>query len=283
MTGAGIHHVELGARSLERSRDFYAGLLGLPEVPAPEPGTGRPSAWFAAQGALLKVVELGEDATTGEWVDDDLQAGMRHVGLKIGDVDAGIRRLEAAGVEVLSAPADVLGGVRIAFFLDPDGSRLEYVQGSLDYQSVRSPALAVAERAAAPGRADGPRFDHVGLTVTDLAAALDYYCGTFDYQVIGDIRHVDDARGFLMTYLHGEGGVLEVFSFDVPTSAAPVVRPADAGLRGLGLLPPEDVALDGTAADLSVAGSGGWYTGSGPDGVRVTLVPASAVGAGGVR
>lgn len=273
MTVPGIHHVELGARSLERSRDFYSGLLGLPEVPAPVPSTGRPTAWFAAQGALLQVVELGDAATTGDWADDDLQAGMRHVGLKIGDVDAGMRRLEAAGVEVLSAPADVLGGVRIAFFLDPDGSRLEYVQGSLDYQSVRSPALATAERAAAPGLYDGPRFDHVGLTVADLDAALDHYCGTLGYQVIGDIRHVDDARGFLMTYLQAGGGVLEVFSFDVATSPAPAVGRTDLGLRGIGL------ALPASAATSPA----GWSAGSGPDGVPLTLVPLGAAEGAGAR
>jgi len=281
MNRPGINHVELGARSLERSRDFYSGLLGLPEVPPPGPPTGRPTAWFAAGGALLEVVELGDDATTGTWADDDLQAGMRHVGLKTGDVDAGIRRLEAAGVEVLSAPADVLGGVRIAFFLDPDGSRLEYVQGSLDYQSVRSPALAAAERAAAPRSSDGPRFDHVGMTVADLSAALDFYCGTLGYSVIGDIRHVDDARGFLMTYLQAGGGVLEVFSFDVPTSPAPVVGPSDRGLRGLGLA----VAVGGPAllGLTSAAEPPDWRTGSDPDGVGLTLVPLATDDVEGAR
>lgn len=273
MTVPGVHHVELGARSLERSRDFYTGLLGFPEVAAPVPSDDRPAAWFAAQGALLRVVELGDAATTGEWADDDLQTGMRHVGLKIGDVDAGVRRLEAAGVEVLSAPADVLGGVRIAFFLDPDGSRLEYVQGSLDYQSVRSPALAAAERAAAPGPTAGPRFDHVGLTVSDLDAALDHYCGTLGYPVIGDIRHVDDARGFLMTYLQAGAGVLEVFSFDVPTSPAPVVGPTDLGLRGLGLVVPSGEAT-------SPAGGG---VGPDRDGVQLTLVPLGAHDGTGAR
>ena len=271
MTLPGIHHVELGARSLERSRDFYSGLLGLPEVPAPRAATGRPAAWFHAGGALLEIVELGDDATTGSWADDDLQAGMRHVGLKTGDVDAGIRRLEAAGVEVLSAPADVLGGVRIAFFLDPDGSRLEYVQGSLDYQTVRSPVLAAAERAAAPRSSDGPRFDHVGMTVADLSAALDFYCGTLGYSVIGDIRHVDDARGFLMTYLQAGGGVLEVFSFDVPTGPAPAVAPTDQGMRGMGLA----VAARGPALPglVPAAEPSDWRTASDPDGVRLTLVP----------
>lgn len=273
MTAPGVHHVELGARSLERSRDFYTGLLGLPEVPAPVASADRPTAWFAAEGALLRVVELGDAATTGEWADDDLQAGMRHVGLKIGDVDAGMRRLEAAGVEVLSAPADVLGGVRIAFFLDPDGSRLEYVQGSLDYQAVRSPALAAAERAAAPAPSDGPRFDHVGLTVADLDAALDHYCGTLGYQVIGDIRHVDDARGFLMTYLQAGGGVLEVFSFDVATRPAPAVSPTDLGLRGVGLAVPAGGA----------ASPPGWRAAPDPDGVRLTLVPLGADDGTGAR
>lgn len=268
-TGPGIHHVELGVRDLERSRAFYTGLLGLTEIAPVGPPPERPTAWFAAGDSRFAVVEVGERADPGSWANDDLQRGVRHVGLKVGDVDAQVGRLEKAGAHVLSAPADVLGGVRIAFFLDPDGTRLEYVQGSLDYQRVDHPELVAAEAAAEPARTDGPRFDHVGLTVSDLGATLDLYCGTLGYQVLGDIRHVDDERGFLMTYLATGRGVLEVFSFDVPTRRGPVTTPDRSGVRSLGLalssplaaaLPPQDpdgvaltpVCLDEDGSDAAV-------------------------------
>jgi catechol 2,3-dioxygenase-like lactoylglutathione lyase family enzyme len=162
---------------------------------------------------------------------------MRHVGMKVGDVDRQISRLQAAGVTVLSAPSDVLGDVRIAFFLDPDGARLEFIQGNLSYQQISSQHLATAEAATRLAPDDGPRFDHVALTVSDLPAALRFWRDQMGFEIIGEIRHHDDPRGFLMTYLQAGPAVLEVFSFDVPVSAhhLPTEGESLLGFRGIGL------------------------------------------------
>jgi catechol 2,3-dioxygenase-like lactoylglutathione lyase family enzyme len=214
--------VRLGSRDLDRSAAFYVDLLGFDEV-ASAPGTRC----FASGAARILVTEVGPGGDLGGWVDDDLQGGIRHFGMKVGDVDARIRDLAAAGVTVLSPPADVLGGVRIAFFLDPDGARLEFVQGSLDYQHVYAPDLAAAEALVAPG--ERPRFDHVAVTVEDLPAALD----RFPFRVIGEIRHHGDPRGFLMTYLQAGAAVLEVFSFDVPVRPRPLELDGVLGFQGV--------------------------------------------------
>jgi len=233
---SGIHHLELGSRDLERSRDFYQGLLGFDEVEVSEPRRdGESTCWFAAGPALVKVVLVGESGDPGSWLNEDLQGGLRHAGFKVGDIDAQMRRLEVAGVEVLSPPRDVLGNVRIAFFLDPDGARLEFVQGNLRYEHVVSPALVQAEADLSLAPRDGARFDHVGITVGDLGRALDFWCGRLGYEVIGDIRHHGDDRGFLMTYLAAGGSVLEVFSFDVPTFTPPAIASGQLGLRGIGV------------------------------------------------
>jgi hypothetical protein len=66
-------------------------------------------------------------------------------------------------------------------------------------------------------------------SLTDLAGALRFWRNARGYRVIGAIRHHDDRRGFLMTYLRAGPAVLEVFSFDVPTYAGP--RATEPGLR----------------------------------------------------
>jgi len=231
-----LHTVRLGVRDLDRSTRFYRDLLGFTELR---------DGLLSAGPALVELTEVGPDGTIGDWVNDDLQGGIRHVGLKVCDVDDRIRRLESAGVTVLSPPADVLGDVRIAFFLDPDGARLEYIQGSLSYQVVNSPALVAAEAADLPGPRDAPRFDHVALTVADLASSLRFYCDGLGFELIGQIRHHGDQRGFLMTYLRAGAAVLEVFSFDVPTAANPT-PPASASLVAFR-------SVDLSAADLPAA------------------------------
>ena len=140
----------------------------------------------------------------GDWVNDDLQADIRHFGIKVEDVDAEIDRLRAAGVGVISPPADVLGGVRIAFFLDPDGARIEFVQGVLEYEHVYAEAEPTCTWRSPWNR-----------------------CRT-SWPVIGDLRHHDDPRGFLMTYFQAGAVVLEVFTFEVPTTGPIRSRPTPA-------------------------------------------------------
>jgi catechol 2,3-dioxygenase-like lactoylglutathione lyase family enzyme len=247
----GLHRVEIGCLDLDRSVDFYQGLLGFRDIP------GSTHSRLLTRGTvLLELVEVGPGANQGGWVNDDLQGGIRHLGLKVADVDREIRRLEQAGVTVLSQPMDVLGDVRIAFFLDPDGARLEFIQGNLTYERVSSPILAAAEAQQRPG--DGPRFDHVAVTVSDLPAALAFWKDRFGFEVIGDIRHHGDPRGFLMTYLQAGQAVLEVFSFDVP------IVPNDLSAAGADVLGPRSVGL-------SLPGAPDLQSLVAPDGVPVLL------------
>ncbi len=242
----GMHHVEIGCADPRRSAEFYRGVLGFPEVAAP---SGSPSSarWLSAGPVLLQLTDVGASGGLGGWVNSDLQAGVRHFGMKVPDVDRAVDGLRAAGVTVLSPPADVLGGVRIAFFLDPDGTRLEFVQGDLQYQHVVTPALVAAERARSPRPGEGSRFDHVAVTVDDLPAAMRFYGDGLGWAEIGSIRHEDDERGFLMTYLGAGPAVLEVFSFDVPTTANPwTPDPALAGVRAVGV--DAELSADSVAA-----------------------------------
>jgi catechol 2,3-dioxygenase-like lactoylglutathione lyase family enzyme len=159
--------------------------------------------------------------------------------------------------------------VRIAFFLDPDGARLEFIQGNLRYQTVASRRLADAERATRMAPGDGPRFDHVAVTVPDLTAARRFWCDRMGCEVIGQIRHHGDPRGFLMTYLQAGSAVLEVFSFDVPT--APNARgrePSLLGFRGVGMSVPDAGRAAGADAGRFEA-TGGTGAVLDPGGVRV--------------
>lgn len=248
----GLSRVEIGCRDLDRSLDFYQSLLGFRPLPdAPRPADRR--RLLSHGTVVLELVEVGADGNQGGWVNDDLQGGIRHLGMKVAGVDRQIKRLEDAGVTVLSQPLDVLGDVRIAFFLDPDGARLEFIQGNLSYERISSPVLAAAEAAQVAGAE--PRFDHVAVTVSDLPAALDFWRDRFGFEVIGEIRHHGDPRGFLMTYLQAGPAVLEVFSFDVP------IVPNDLSAAGPAVLGPRRLVLDAPGRQQLVA----------PDGVPVTM------------
>jgi catechol 2,3-dioxygenase-like lactoylglutathione lyase family enzyme len=109
--------------------------------------------------------------------------------------------------------------VRIAFFLDPDGSLLEVVEDFVDYTDVVSPLRVLDERAA--GLPATPRVDHVAVTVSDFASALEFYgerCGLERYAELAD---PEDARGLRLNYFWTSAIVLEVFSFQARTLPNP--------------------------------------------------------------
>jgi catechol 2,3-dioxygenase-like lactoylglutathione lyase family enzyme len=276
----GFQFAEIGSSDIDRTVDFYRSLLDFAvteDVPWP---SAKGVHWLSAGPVLLKVVEAG-DGDLGGWRNDDLQRGMRHIGFKVGDVDHRAERVRDAGVAFTVEPTHAVGDVRLCFFDDPDGTRLEFIDGHLTYHQIASSELADRERVAAEHRPKDapPAFDHVATTVADLDATLAYYRDTLGYEVIGQLRHDQDPRGFLITYLQAGPGVLEVFSFTAPTS--PAVSPPDdtrLGLRGVGLGAGDpDAFVRRSTAHGAQPVSDAPGTASGPVVVDSDGVPAQAV------
>jgi muramoyltetrapeptide carboxypeptidase len=95
------------------ARSFYAGLLGLREIPKPEPLRVRGGVWFDAGGLDVHVSVEGQHGVA------DAQ---RHFGLECADVNDLRERLKAAGVETDDGrPAPW----KRFFVRDPFGNRIE--------------------------------------------------------------------------------------------------------------------------------------------------------------
>jgi catechol 2,3-dioxygenase-like lactoylglutathione lyase family enzyme len=105
--------------SEDAARRFYGELLGLDEIPKPEPLRARGGVWFDAGGLDLHLSAVDQHGGLRPQHEPDAQ---RHVGLESDDV-AGLRaRLEAAGVEI--DPGRPAPWERF-FVRDPFGNRLE--------------------------------------------------------------------------------------------------------------------------------------------------------------
>src|SRR5665647_1593120 len=219
-----IHNVLINVSDVARSADFYTRLLG-----------GKPVGEATTDGAVLyfvtATIELRQvdGAVPSTWREDDRHLGFRHVGFKVAQVDPLAAELRAAGVPFRLAPVDAVGEVRIAFFSDPDGTVLEIVEGQLQYHDIVDRDGVAAERATAtPVR---PRFDHVGVTIRDLAATADLY-RSLGFRNIGTLFFRDDPRGFRIDYLKGGGSVIEVFGFDVASPSSSTARKPRASVTG---------------------------------------------------
>jgi glyoxylase I family protein len=130
----GIHHLRLTVTNLERSRQFYTGLLGF-EVAVESPPPGDPSAAetfkilfggiVMARGDLL--LGLRPMASPGDCFDAD-RVGLDHLSFSVAshdDLAQAMRLFDERGVphgEITSLPSF---GIDVLPFEDPDGVQLE--------------------------------------------------------------------------------------------------------------------------------------------------------------
>lgn len=118
MKVTGIEHVQLAMPPGEEqaAREFYADLLGLPEVPKPPELAARGGCWFEGPGAK---VHLGVET-------DFRPAKKAHPALLVDDLDAMMAALDAAGLVVI--PDDPVGCRERCYVSDPFGNRIELMQ-----------------------------------------------------------------------------------------------------------------------------------------------------------
>jgi catechol 2,3-dioxygenase-like lactoylglutathione lyase family enzyme len=112
-----IEHVQLAmpAGQEQMARDFYQGLLGIPEVPKPPELAKRGGAWFEL-GPLK--IHLGVEA-------DFRPARKAHPAILVTDLEALISRLKEHDVEVIADPME--GYLRV-YIADPFGNRIELME-----------------------------------------------------------------------------------------------------------------------------------------------------------
>jgi len=113
-----IEHVQLAMPpGMEQAaRDFYQGLLGIPEVAKPAKLAKRGGAWFE-HGSVK--VHLGVEA-------EFRPARKAHPALLIADLQSLISKLKSHGVQVIDD--DPLEGYLRVFVSDPFGNRIELME-----------------------------------------------------------------------------------------------------------------------------------------------------------
>lgn len=128
-----LDHVAVTVLDMERSVRFYRDLLGfdvLGQLLLDE-GTFK-IVYLRSGGAHVELFAFRDhDAEAAVGVPDTV-GGFKHVAFQTDDVDGIAARLQAAGVAFTLDPLDAAGGVRLAFFRDPDGNLLELVSGVPD-------------------------------------------------------------------------------------------------------------------------------------------------------
>ncbi len=133
-------HVCISVSDIERSLAFYRDGLGLDlvfdkrlEGPGMEAATGE----AGARGRMVGLRVPGPGNVTIELLGFGHRTegpkpkhgafGYTNISLNVDDLDAAHAQLVAAGLEPLQAPFEV-GGVRMFFVADPDGTSIEIIE-----------------------------------------------------------------------------------------------------------------------------------------------------------
>lgn len=132
---ANFSHVCIGVSDLEASLDFYTGVLGMDVVfdvelegASLEAVTGRGGekgrmVGGLIGGAMVELLALGEVPAGPEGP----HIGYTNMSLRVEDLDATYEQLNGFGDVRCEPPVDI-GGVRMLFLYDPDGTPIELVE-----------------------------------------------------------------------------------------------------------------------------------------------------------
>lgn len=120
-----IDHVTIVVKDLERSRQFYVGVLGMEDVP--RPGFGFPGLWFQAGPSQIHLVE--ESAASGRAgpagpTGTSVSRG-HHFAFEVADALATVQALADRGIELAAGPKQRPDGPTQIYVFDPDGHLVE--------------------------------------------------------------------------------------------------------------------------------------------------------------
>lgn len=114
---------------LQRSIDFYTSALGMTLLRRQDYPGGRFTLAFVGYGPEKEqaVIELTHNWDTDHY---DLGTGYGHIALGVEDIHAAVAAIRAAGGRIVREPGPMKHGTTvIAFVEDPDGYRIELIEG----------------------------------------------------------------------------------------------------------------------------------------------------------
>jgi len=117
---ATIHHVSINVTDLERARRFYAGVLGLEEIP--RPAFDFPGAWYRLGDRQLHLIVHPPTRTLRGTAEISSREG--HFAVAVRDFEGARAHLESAGVPFDARPQGQTPWSQI-FLSDPDGNLIE--------------------------------------------------------------------------------------------------------------------------------------------------------------
>ncbi len=124
-------HVAFQVSDMDIAIDFYTTSLGLKLLfRKVDEAHHEAFAFLELEGGNLELLQILDDQNQPVPAEP---ASIKppycpHLALGVDDLDAALARLEETGVPLVKGPLEIVGEVRWAYFADPDGNVIEFVQ-----------------------------------------------------------------------------------------------------------------------------------------------------------
>ncbi len=126
-----IDHVAVTVADMERSVRFYRDVMGFKVLGRVQPREGFTIVCIGTgNDAFLELFHFASGSKPLEFENSDV--GLKHIAFKVDDVEGIAAKLHEHNVEFTVEPTSAKGGIRVAFFKDPDGNLLEIIHGSFN-------------------------------------------------------------------------------------------------------------------------------------------------------
>ena len=121
-----LDHTMLRGRDLQKSLDFYVGILGMQVLRNTEYPEGRFTNVFIGYGPEAQYPSIELTWNWDQEQDYDKGNAWGHLAIMVPDVVAACRRLGELGATIVRPAGPMKNGTRmLAFIEDPDGYRIE--------------------------------------------------------------------------------------------------------------------------------------------------------------
>ncbi len=129
---ATVHHIALNCRDPRKQEAFYTKQFGFRRSRVFNEGTPDEFVMLRLGPTCLELfsVKEADRARSG----GEQPVGLKHLAFGVDDLEEAVARLQEDGIETdgIIDCSDVVEGLRVCFFDDPEGNRLELMQGYTD-------------------------------------------------------------------------------------------------------------------------------------------------------
>jgi glyoxylase I family protein len=127
-----VQHIALNCRDLRAQEQFYTRHFGFRRARVFNAGKADEFIMLRLGSTCLELFQAA--AAPGADKGGEQPVGLKHLAFEVPSVEEAVRKLKADGImtDAIIDCSTIVKGMKVCFFNDPDGNRLELMQGYQD-------------------------------------------------------------------------------------------------------------------------------------------------------